>query len=221
MATAFSRVTAAKERQLTVSFRTRYDADDDLLLGRSLETAWQLLTGAPPVGWGTAELVNLPWSTRQLTDLARSRVPEPTLLTAVGDPDRPAIANARITRTTAGSRGTSLLRWATDRARPWRSTPPWSPSTASPQCSPPSARPGAIWPSLHTSSRHPSRSPSRSARTRSPTQLLPTLAAPRSLSAPSSSAPPRTRPSTMSWATGRTLRRGARSMTDPAPEGGD
>ncbi|TQK44364.1 hypothetical protein FBY35_5867 [Streptomyces sp. SLBN-118] len=102
VARAFSRVTASKERQLTVSFRTRYDADDDLLLGRSLETAWQLLTGAPPVGWGTAEPVNLPWSTRQLTDLARSRVPEPTLLTAVGHPDRPAIANARITRTTAG-----------------------------------------------------------------------------------------------------------------------
>ncbi|WP_405810470.1 MULTISPECIES: DUF6177 family protein [unclassified Streptomyces] len=76
--------------------------DDDLLLGRSLETAWQLLTGVPPAGWGTAEPVNLPWSTRQLTDLARSRVPEPTQLTAVGHPDRPAIATARITRTTAG-----------------------------------------------------------------------------------------------------------------------
>ncbi|KOG07709.1 hypothetical protein ADK35_43955, partial [Streptomyces viridochromogenes] len=44
----------------------------------------------------------LPWSTRQLTDLARSRAPRPTWLTAVGHPDRPAIATIRITRTPAG-----------------------------------------------------------------------------------------------------------------------
>jgi len=92
----------AEERQLTVSFRTVHAADSDLVLGRALEAAWQHLTGAPPAGWGTAEPVNLPWSPRQLTDLARNRAPAPTYLIAVGTPGRPAIATHRITRTTAG-----------------------------------------------------------------------------------------------------------------------
>jgi hypothetical protein len=73
-----------------------------VILGRALETAWQHLTGTSPAGWSTAEPVNLPWSTRQLTDLARARAPQPTWLIAVGHPDRPAIATVRITRTPAG-----------------------------------------------------------------------------------------------------------------------
>ncbi|MER6424485.1 DUF6177 family protein [Streptomyces sp. NPDC001137] len=94
--------TPAGQRQLTVSFRTVHAADTDLQLGHALETAWRHLTGAPPSGWGTAEPVNLPWSPRQLTDLARNRAPAPTHLIAIGTPDRPAIATHRITRTTAG-----------------------------------------------------------------------------------------------------------------------
>ncbi|MER5490738.1 DUF6177 family protein [Streptomyces sp. NPDC002490] len=90
------------ERQLAVSFRTAYPPEAELLLGRSLELAWRTLTGAPPAGWGTAEPINLPWSPRQLTDLARARMPEPTFVTAVGAPGRPALATVRITRTTAG-----------------------------------------------------------------------------------------------------------------------
>ncbi|MFJ8335329.1 DUF6177 family protein [Streptomyces sp. NPDC094437] len=90
------------ERQLTVSFRTVHAADSDLVLGRALEAAWRHLTGAPPAGWGTAEPVNLPWSPRQLTDLARNRAPAPTHLIAIGTPDRPVIATHRVTRTTAG-----------------------------------------------------------------------------------------------------------------------
>uniref|UniRef100_A0AAU3IC27 DUF6177 family protein n=1 Tax=Streptomyces sp. NBC_01393 TaxID=2903851 RepID=A0AAU3IC27_9ACTN len=82
--------------------RTRHPADEDLILGRALETAWQHLTGTPPAGWSTAEPVNLPWNTRQLTDLARSRAPRPTWLVAVGHPDHPAIATVRIARTPAG-----------------------------------------------------------------------------------------------------------------------
>jgi hypothetical protein len=69
---------------------------------RALETAWKTLTGNTPAGWGTAEPVNLPWSPRQLTDLARDRAPQPTQLIAIGHPDRPAIATIRITRTTNG-----------------------------------------------------------------------------------------------------------------------
>ncbi|MFD7130483.1 DUF6177 family protein [Streptomyces sp. NPDC059894] len=90
------------QRQLTVSFRTVHAPDERLVLGRSLEAAWRHLTGAPPVGWGTAEPINLPWSPHRLTDLARDRAPAPTRLLAVGGPDRPAIATHRVTRTTAG-----------------------------------------------------------------------------------------------------------------------
>ncbi|MDQ1007203.1 hypothetical protein QFZ82_001688 [Streptomyces sp. V4I23] len=95
---------APGERQLQVSIRTTHPATDDLLLGDALETAWRTLTGAPPAGWATAEPVTLPWSPRQLTELARTRAKKaaPTWLVAVGTPNRPAIATCRITRTPGG-----------------------------------------------------------------------------------------------------------------------
>ncbi|MGW1891294.1 DUF6177 family protein [Streptomyces sp. NPDC002004] len=99
---AFTTATGSGERQLILALRTRHPADADLVLGRALEAAFQHLTGAPPAGWSTAEPVNLPWSMRQLTDLARSRAPQPTWLIAVGHPGRPALATARILRTQAG-----------------------------------------------------------------------------------------------------------------------
>ncbi|MEU6391749.1 DUF6177 family protein [Streptomyces sp. NPDC046939] len=94
--------TATDEHQLTLSFRTLQLADTDLLLGGALETAWRHLTGEPPCGWGTAEPVNLPWSPRQMTDLARDRAPDPTHTIVTGTPGHPAIATHRTTRTTAG-----------------------------------------------------------------------------------------------------------------------
>ncbi|MFC5200199.1 DUF6177 family protein [Streptomyces kaempferi] len=102
VAAAFTASPDTGERQLILSLRTLHPADKDLILGRALETAWQHLTGTPPAGWSSAEPVNLPWSTRQLTDLARGRAPQPTWLIAVGHPDRPVIATVRITRTPAG-----------------------------------------------------------------------------------------------------------------------
>ncbi|MGW3120952.1 DUF6177 family protein [Streptomyces sp. NPDC001107] len=101
--------TPPEQRQLTVSFRTVRAPDADLVLGRALEAAWRHLTGAPPTGWGTAEPVNLPWSPRQLTDLARDRAPSPTHLIAIGTSDHPAIATHRITRTTAGVAEDTIL----------------------------------------------------------------------------------------------------------------
>ncbi|MER5812505.1 DUF6177 family protein [Streptomyces sp. NPDC002033] len=100
-AAAFTRADAdaAGERRLTVSFRTEHPAEEETLLGRSVEAAWRALTGEAPAGWGTAEPVNLPWSPRQLTGLARGRAPEPTLLTVVG-PD--ALAVVRVSRTAGG-----------------------------------------------------------------------------------------------------------------------
>ncbi|WP_199830910.1 DUF6177 family protein [Streptomyces sp. NBRC 110028] len=102
VAPAFANTTATGDRQLIVAIRTRYPADERLVLGRALETAWHHLTGASPAGWSTAEPVNLAWSTRQLTDLARQRAPQPTWLIAIGHPGRPALATVRIARTPAG-----------------------------------------------------------------------------------------------------------------------
>ncbi|GAA0499476.1 DUF6177 family protein [Streptomyces olivaceiscleroticus] len=102
LAAAFQEVTDTGERQLAVSFRTVHPADDRLVLGGALESVWRELTGEPPAGWGTAEPANLPWSLRQLTDLAHDRSPEPTWVVVVGSPDRPGLATVRITRTKGG-----------------------------------------------------------------------------------------------------------------------
>ena len=69
-----------------------------------MEEAWQALTGSPPAGWAGAEPVNVPWSPRQLTELARNRARQsrPTWAVAVGATDRPAIATVRITHTRQG-----------------------------------------------------------------------------------------------------------------------
>ncbi|WP_327723921.1 DUF6177 family protein [Streptomyces europaeiscabiei] len=103
VADAFTQQTEpTPERQLTITFRTVHAPTADLVLGCGLETAWRHLTGAAPVGWSTSEPVNLPWSPRQLTDLARDRSPAPTHLVAIGAPDHPSIATLRIARTKAG-----------------------------------------------------------------------------------------------------------------------
>ncbi|MCK8432099.1 hypothetical protein G3I77_03380 [Streptomyces sp. D2-8] len=102
VAEAFAPTPDTGDRQLILTLRTRHPADENVILGRAIETAFRHLTGAPPAGWSTAEPVNLPWSTRQLTDLARTRAPRPTWLVAVGHPDRPALATVRVFRTPAG-----------------------------------------------------------------------------------------------------------------------
>lgn len=102
VAPAFGDVERTDDRQLLLSFRTRHPADDQLVLGGALETAWQALTGTLPAGWGTAEPANLPWSRRQLTALAHERAPEPTWTVVVGTPDRPAQATLRVVRTSEG-----------------------------------------------------------------------------------------------------------------------
>ncbi|MCK7626957.1 DUF6177 family protein [Streptomyces sp. RS10V-4] len=102
VAATYQDVTPAAGRQLAVTFRTVHPADEHLVLGGALESIWRELTGRPPAGWGTAEPANLPWSPRQLTDLARDRAPEPTWVVVVGNPERPGLATVRISRTKAG-----------------------------------------------------------------------------------------------------------------------
>ncbi|SCF67317.1 hypothetical protein GA0115256_113128 [Streptomyces sp. DconLS] len=85
-----------------MSFRAIHPADERLVLGGALEAVWRELTGEPPAGWGTEEPANLPWSPRQLTDVAYERGPRPTWLVAVGSPERPGLATVRISRTEGG-----------------------------------------------------------------------------------------------------------------------
>ncbi|GHF90317.1 hypothetical protein GCM10018787_43850 [Streptomyces thermodiastaticus] len=95
---------AVGERQLLLSLRTIHPADEHLLLGGALECAWQTLTGEPPAVWSTAEPVNVPWSRRQLTDLARTRARcgTPTWLVAIGSPGQPGIATQQVQHTRLG-----------------------------------------------------------------------------------------------------------------------
>lgn len=102
VAASFKEFADTGERQLAISFRTVHPADDRLVLGGALEAVWRELTGKPPAGWGTAEPANLPWSLRQLTDVAHDRSPAPTWVVVVGSPDRPGLATVRISRTTGG-----------------------------------------------------------------------------------------------------------------------
>jgi hypothetical protein len=102
VAEAFKTAIETGDRQLLLTLRTRHPADADLVLGRALEAAFRHLTGSAPAGWSTAEPVNLPWSTRQLTDLARARAPRPSWLIAIGHPGQHALATMRVLRTTAG-----------------------------------------------------------------------------------------------------------------------
>lgn len=77
VADAFTQASPTGGRQLIVSFRTQHHAAADLVLGGALEAAWQALAGGPPAGWGTSEPAGLPWSRRQLTELAYERAPGP------------------------------------------------------------------------------------------------------------------------------------------------
>ncbi|MFD4142989.1 DUF6177 family protein [Streptomyces sp. NPDC058572] len=123
------------EQQLHLSIRTTHPAADGLLLGGALESAWQALTGDPPAGWSTAEPVNLPWSPRQLTELARTRARKaaPTWLVSVGSPDSPAIATCRIVHTPAGVEEhiTFAVGHATDQALPLDALPQLAETLAS------------------------------------------------------------------------------------------
>ncbi|MFF7411043.1 DUF6177 family protein [Streptomyces lydicus] len=102
VAAAYQHFADTGERQLALTFRTVHPADDRLVLGGALEAIWRELTGQAPAGWGTAEPANLPWSPRQMTDLAYARAPEPTWFVVVGNPDWPGLATVRVSRTKAG-----------------------------------------------------------------------------------------------------------------------
>jgi hypothetical protein len=102
LAPAFTNAGRTGERQILLNFRTVHRPDAHLVLGGALEAAWEAVTGELPIGWGTAEPANLPWSRRRLTELAYERAPRPTWTVVVGSADRPALATLRVLRTPEG-----------------------------------------------------------------------------------------------------------------------
>ncbi|MFH8592794.1 DUF6177 family protein [Streptomyces rimosus] len=125
VATAFQEAADTGQRQLAVTFRAVHPADDRLMIGGALESVWRELTGEPPAGWGTAEPANLPWSPRQMTDLAYERAPEPTWIVVVGSRARPGLATVRVSRTKAGveEHVTLMFGYAADEEPPLESLP--------------------------------------------------------------------------------------------------
>ncbi|MEN2420909.1 DUF6177 family protein [Streptomyces rimosus] len=125
VAAAFQEAVDPGQRQLAVTFRAVHPADDRLVIGGALESVWRELTGEPPAGWGTAEPANLPWSPRQVTDLAYERAPEPTWIIVVGSRARPGLATVRVSRTKAGveEHVTLMFGYGADEEPPLESLP--------------------------------------------------------------------------------------------------
>ncbi|MFH8748442.1 DUF6177 family protein [Streptomyces rimosus] len=125
VAAAFQEAADTGQRQLAVTFRAVHPADDRLVIGGALESVWRELTGEPPAGWGTAEPANLPWSPRQVTDLAYERAPEPTWIVVVGSRARPGLATVRVSRTKAGveEHVTLMFGYGADEEPPLESLP--------------------------------------------------------------------------------------------------
>jgi hypothetical protein len=88
--------------QLVISMTVQHRATASALVGGALAVLSEHLAGAPPRGWGPHEPVSQPWDQAELTELVRSRMPEPTRLIAVGDQGSPMIATVSVTRTANG-----------------------------------------------------------------------------------------------------------------------
>jgi hypothetical protein len=88
---------------LEVQITTLHPATADLRLGAAASAAARALTGAEPLGWGTAEPATQPWSEREISGFCRDRAPQPTALVVVaGGPGRRAVGRMKVTRVTAG-----------------------------------------------------------------------------------------------------------------------
>lgn len=88
---------------IEVHLSTLHPANATLELGATTAAAMRALTGAAPLGWGTAEPAAQPWSQREVTALCRDRAPDPTALVVVGgEPGRRAVGRLRVSRVTTG-----------------------------------------------------------------------------------------------------------------------
>ncbi|WP_214407018.1 DUF6177 family protein [Pseudonocardia lacus] len=88
---------------LEVQVTTLHPATAELQLGASTEAVAMALTGAAPLGWGTAEPATQPWSPREVTGFCRDRAPDPTALVVVaGEPGRRAVGRLQVSPVTTG-----------------------------------------------------------------------------------------------------------------------
>jgi hypothetical protein len=88
MAPAFLRPSPGTELQLIVSWSMRLMADEDTVLGGSLETFLGSLGLGMPSGWGWHEPVSQPWNRDALTQAVRVRMPTPSRLVVIADAGR-------------------------------------------------------------------------------------------------------------------------------------
>jgi len=99
---AFGLADPPDSSQLTLTFRINNPAMAQMQLGGALERLCQMLSDEPPRGWGTCEPVGRSWRRPDLTELCRSRMPEPTWLFTIAGSGRPAIASIRVSRSNTG-----------------------------------------------------------------------------------------------------------------------
>jgi Family of unknown function (DUF6177) len=95
--------------QLLISQSVRHKAADTTLLGSTAELFAQELTGALPSGWGAHEPAVSRWDRTRLTELARKRMPNETVVMVAGSPERPLIGTLRAMRTESGLEETTQL----------------------------------------------------------------------------------------------------------------
>lgn len=92
--------------QLVLAVRMQHPPAQDVVFGAAVERACEMLTGAPPGGWGTTEPANRLWNREELTAFCLGRAPEPTLTVFVGGPgaSHPALGTLEVSCAPAGVR---------------------------------------------------------------------------------------------------------------------
>jgi hypothetical protein len=103
---------------LSLSLSVRHRPTAQLQLGTALEQLFELHTGRPPDGWGTAEPATEPWNRGVLTDFCRDRAPQRTWLAVVGQPSGRAVATLTVSR--PGDHVAENIELTLVRPQPWR-----------------------------------------------------------------------------------------------------
>ncbi|WP_415857312.1 DUF6177 family protein [Sinomonas sp. G460-2] len=102
VALAFLQPRPPEAMQLVVSLSIRHRAAEESLLGGGIELFTAALGHETPSGWGTHEPAGKPWDRRELTDFARSRMPEPSRIVVSGTREVPVSAMLTVQRTQRG-----------------------------------------------------------------------------------------------------------------------
>jgi hypothetical protein len=109
VAVRYLRPVPAESAQLLISQSVRHKAADTTLLGATAELFAAELTGAPPSGWGAHEPAVNSWDRMRLTELARKRMPNETVVMVAGSGERPLVGTLRTARTENGLEETTQL----------------------------------------------------------------------------------------------------------------